>query len=235
MPVDFAEQRARLLEDRAQKAEAERDRLKEMLLDNGFTLADSQYDQTVAKAPWNNGEWDIHLTEKEEKLLNLLYHRQGRTINKEAMLSSLYAHDADWPDIKIIDVFICKIRAKLVGFPGCIETIWGRGYKYIPGQTALRPSDARAAYSPPEIIREILFQREGVWQEMDALSNALSQEPDAPTNTNYRKDVQRSITAIDTWIDRNCPKGSKLERDYTRRGPRKYKVIHALRVVINRG
>jgi two-component system cell cycle response regulator CtrA len=37
----------------------------------------------------------------------------------------------DEPELKIIDVFICKLRKKLseaTGDPSYIETVWGRGY-----------------------------------------------------------------------------------------------------------
>jgi two-component system, cell cycle response regulator CtrA len=36
----------------------------------------------------------------------------------------------DEPEVKIIDVFVCKLRKKLAraGADGIIGTIWGRGY-----------------------------------------------------------------------------------------------------------
>ena len=37
----------------------------------------------------------------------------------------------DEPELKIIDVFICKLRRKIseaLGDDNCIETVWGRGY-----------------------------------------------------------------------------------------------------------
>jgi len=37
----------------------------------------------------------------------------------------------DEPEVKIIDVFICKLRKKLAEVSGgknYIETVWGRGY-----------------------------------------------------------------------------------------------------------
>jgi two-component system cell cycle response regulator CtrA len=37
----------------------------------------------------------------------------------------------DEPELKIIDVFVCKLRKKLVeatGEDSCIQTVWGRGY-----------------------------------------------------------------------------------------------------------
>jgi len=72
----------------------------------------------------------IYLTEKEYQLLELLSLRKGTTLSKEIILNHLYG-DADGPGIKIIDVFICKLRKKLAdptGGVSYIETISGRGY-----------------------------------------------------------------------------------------------------------
>lgn len=70
----------------------------------------------------------IHLTGKEYAVLELLSLRSGNTISKEMLLNHLYG-GMDEPEIKIIDVFICKIRKKLRAVGGHdIETVWGRGY-----------------------------------------------------------------------------------------------------------
>ena len=52
------------------------------------------------------------------------------TISKEMLLNHLYS-GMDEPELKIIDVLICKLRKKLANASGgknYIETIWGRGY-----------------------------------------------------------------------------------------------------------
>jgi len=72
----------------------------------------------------------VHLTGKEYQMLELLSLRKGTTLTKEMFLSHLYG-GMDEPEIKIIDVFICKLRKKLAGASGgkdYIETVWGRGY-----------------------------------------------------------------------------------------------------------
>jgi two-component system cell cycle response regulator CtrA len=72
----------------------------------------------------------VHLTGKEYQLLELLALRKGTTLTKEMLLSHLYG-GMDEPEMKIIDVFICKLRKKLANASGgkdYIETIWGRGY-----------------------------------------------------------------------------------------------------------
>ena len=72
----------------------------------------------------------VHLTGKEYQMLELLSLRKGTTLNKEMFLNHLYG-GMDEPELKIIDVFICKLRKKLstaTGGDNYIETVWGRGY-----------------------------------------------------------------------------------------------------------
>jgi two-component system cell cycle response regulator CtrA len=75
-------------------------------------------------------EKPLHLTVKEYGILELLSLRKGLTLTKEMFLNHLYG-GMDEPDMKIIDVFICKLRKKLAQATGgdhYIETVWGRGY-----------------------------------------------------------------------------------------------------------
>ncbi|WP_114377693.1 response regulator transcription factor [Elioraea thermophila] len=71
----------------------------------------------------------IHLTGKEFSILELLMLRRGMVLSKEAFLNHLYG-GMDEPEIKIIDVFVCKLRKKLAEATGeqLIGTVWGRGY-----------------------------------------------------------------------------------------------------------
>jgi len=72
----------------------------------------------------------LHLTGKEYGILELLSLRKGTTLTKEMFLNHLYG-GMDEPELKIIDVFICKLRKKLstaTGGENYIETVWGRGY-----------------------------------------------------------------------------------------------------------
>ena len=69
----------------------------------------------------------IHLTGKEYAILELLSLRKGTTLTKEMFLNHLYG-GMDEPELKIIDVFICKLRRKLaeaLDGEDCIETVWG--------------------------------------------------------------------------------------------------------------
>jgi len=72
----------------------------------------------------------VHLTGKEYQMLELLSLRKGTTLTKEMFLNHLYG-GMDEPELKIIDVFICKLRKKLseaTNGDNHIETVWGRGY-----------------------------------------------------------------------------------------------------------
>ena len=71
----------------------------------------------------------LHTTRREYAILELLSLRKGSALTKEMMMSHLYG-GMDEPEIKIIDVFICKLRRKLsaAGGENLIETVWGRGY-----------------------------------------------------------------------------------------------------------
>ncbi|GJE53206.1 Cell cycle response regulator CtrA [Methylobacterium tardum] len=72
----------------------------------------------------------VPLTGKEYQMLELLALRKGTTLTKEMFLNHLYG-GMDEPELKIIDVFICKLRKKLANASqgkNYIETVWGRGY-----------------------------------------------------------------------------------------------------------
>ena len=94
----------------------------------------------------------VHFTGKEFAILELLVLRRNMILNKETILSQIYG-GMDEPEIKIIDVFICKIRNKLskAGLPTIISTVWGRGYSVkdsgheAPTIIPVRPQPAQAA------------------------------------------------------------------------------------------
>ncbi len=78
----------------------------------------------------SSGDVHVHLTNKEYKIIELLAMRKGTVLTKEMFLNHLY-NGIDEPEVKIIDVFICKLRRKLEEASGginFIETVWGRGY-----------------------------------------------------------------------------------------------------------
>ena len=84
----------------------------------------------------------VPLTGKEYAILELLTLRKGMILTKEAFLNHLYG-GMDEPEMKIIDVFICKLRKKLkaAGASDMIGTVWGRGYM-------MREPDHRTVFAP---------------------------------------------------------------------------------------
>jgi two-component system cell cycle response regulator CtrA len=84
----------------------------------------------------------VRLTGMEYGILELLSLRKGTTITKEMFLNHLYGGGMHEPELKIIDVFVCKLRKKLAQATGgshYIETIWGRGY--VLRDAAIIPSN----------------------------------------------------------------------------------------------
>ena len=82
----------------------------------------------------------VPLTGKEYQMLELLGLRKGTTLTKEMFLNHIYG-GMDEPELKIIDVFICKLRKKLANASqgkNYIETIWGRGYVLREGVPEMR-------------------------------------------------------------------------------------------------
>jgi two-component system, cell cycle response regulator CtrA len=89
----------------------------------------------------------LHLTGKEYGILELLALRKGTTLTKEMFLNHLYG-GIDEPELKIIDVFVCKLRKKLstaTGGDTYIETVWGRGYVLRENSTEATPEVENAS------------------------------------------------------------------------------------------
>ena len=90
----------------------------------------------------------LHVTGKEYAILELLSLRKGTTLTKEMFLDHLYG-GMDEPELKIIDVFVCKLRKKIAEANGGrhhIETVWGRGYVLKdPEANGVDAADAAAA------------------------------------------------------------------------------------------
>jgi two-component system cell cycle response regulator CtrA len=95
----------------------------------------------------------VHLTGKEYAILELLVLRKGMVLTKEAFLNHLYG-GIDEPEMKIIDVFICKLRKKLAqaGAGNLIGTVWGRGYMMRDPNS--QAAIAAAGLSAPESLHE---------------------------------------------------------------------------------
>ncbi len=101
------------------------------------------------------GGQPIYLTGREYSILELLALRKGSTLTKDMIMSHLYG-GMDEPQLKIIDVFVCKLRRKLssAGDETYIETVWGRGY-FMPVLEADEFRDENAA--PQSSADEALY------------------------------------------------------------------------------
>lgn len=96
----------------------------------------------------------LGLTPQEERIFLMLLRRDACT--KEQLMNGAYDHhhEGDLPHIKIIDVFICKLRKKMKIHDVAINTLWGRGYSMSPAakQRATAMIDAfNAALSRPGV------------------------------------------------------------------------------------
>ena len=71
----------------------------------------------------------LDLIYREYQMLEFLCLRSGRVVSKETFLDHL-GGGIDEPEMKIIDVFLCKLRKKIgreIQDVALIETVWGRG------------------------------------------------------------------------------------------------------------
>lgn len=97
-------------------------------------------EKTVIRTdPKTKEQSPVHLSGKEYQMFELLSLRKGMTLTKEMFLNHLYG-GMDEPDLKIIDVFICKLRKKIAEAADgqkMIETVWGRGYVLREPKTVL--------------------------------------------------------------------------------------------------
>ncbi|MDB5464773.1 MAG: chemotaxis protein CheY [Phenylobacterium sp.] len=89
----------------------------------------------------------VHLTPSEYKVLELLSLRKNTVLTKEMCLNHLY-NGLNEPEVKIIDVFVCKLRKKLAHATqgaSAIETVWGGGYmlRDAPAQAQI-PAEEQA-------------------------------------------------------------------------------------------
>jgi two-component system, cell cycle response regulator CtrA len=100
-----------------------------------------------------NGK-SVTLTGKEFALLQVLMLRKNMVLTKDAILTQLYG-GMDEPELKIVDVFVCKIRKKLAqaGLNDFIGTVWGRGYTVrdqagsnVRPETPLTPKPTQAPH-----------------------------------------------------------------------------------------
>ncbi|PZP57433.1 MAG: hypothetical protein DI604_34780 [Delftia acidovorans] len=103
------------------------DMSRQQLLDYCYSLealleANGAQDANIALV---NLQTFFQLPPTQAKFLAIL--SEGRVCSKEYLLTKLYPTDADAPGIKIIDVYLCKIRKKVEPHGITIRTIWATG------------------------------------------------------------------------------------------------------------
>jgi two-component system cell cycle response regulator CtrA len=80
-----------------------------------------------------DGGGTVGLTVIEGGILSLLASRSG-LVTKQTIMDVVY-QGRDEPQIKIVDVFVCKLRKKIQRATGgldVIETVWSQGYRMVP-------------------------------------------------------------------------------------------------------
>lgn len=117
-----------LLDDLRQRAE----RMQMPEIDRFYEATDQI--ETITKTymePRVSFDWrPYRLTQCEERLIEALHARLGETVTKHALMNALYFDSPDdEPSIKIIDIFVHKIRRKIPNSPFDLQTVWGRGYR----------------------------------------------------------------------------------------------------------
>jgi len=72
------------------------------------------------------------LTYKEFELLRFLVLREGRTVEREEIITGLWgdASGEDVPNARTIDVHVRRLRAKLGDYEEIIRTVRGSGYRF---------------------------------------------------------------------------------------------------------
>lgn len=116
----------------------------------------------------------VRLTKAEMTLMISLASRPGRTRTKESILADLAGHDPDHgPEIKIVDVYICKIRSKLraFGVAGHLETVWGSGYRLSEDDTSNPASSADRLVEQRRKVLALL--EDGVGRTLKEISDAV--------------------------------------------------------------
>src|SRR6185312_5744364 len=79
----------------------------------------------------------LQLSGKEARIFGILLKRE--LVTKQQAMDALYGDqpEVDEAEIKIVEVFVCKMRKKLKLFDIAIETVWGRGYRLPSASKAI--------------------------------------------------------------------------------------------------
>ena len=77
------------------------------------------------------GTRETHLGPQQARLLALMFHANGRTVTRSALVDALWHGADDGPEAKSIDVAVHRLRRRLVTLDAmtAITTKWGFGYQ----------------------------------------------------------------------------------------------------------
>ncbi|MGD6978834.1 winged helix-turn-helix domain-containing protein [Citricoccus sp. CH26A] len=70
----------------------------------------------------------VNVADKQFAVLHCLMAHRGRTVSRPELLQALWEHMEDVPEARTVDVYIRRLRAKLVRFVSAVRTVHGRGY-----------------------------------------------------------------------------------------------------------
>lgn len=74
------------------------------------------------------GDNELFLTRKEFDLLFILVNNSNMTFSREKLLQTIWSNK-DINDFRTVDTHIKQLREKLGSEKGCIQTVWGVGYR----------------------------------------------------------------------------------------------------------
>lgn len=72
----------------------------------------------------------VHLTKREFDLLRFLVEHPNRLLTREELLGNVW-HSIDVTDTRTVDIHIHKLRTKLGAASRQIQTLVGRGYRFV--------------------------------------------------------------------------------------------------------
>lgn len=74
----------------------------------------------------------LRLTPQEFETLRFIAKKRGAIARKFSIYTAVFERPDGEPESKIVDVVVCKVRAKLakIGAGDAIKTVWGVGYQF---------------------------------------------------------------------------------------------------------
>jgi len=158
------------------------------VLTEPYMSADSEYD-------WGR----YKLTPTEIIIAEALRVKVGRVFTKEAIYDALYwnrVHADDAPDMKVIDVLICKLRKKLLA-GNCeygILTGWGIGYSLAPAEECKvvklgKPQSPKSSWQGMPMSK----RQAAVAAQLEARLGQFLEEPDNASDLRTQRSAANTL------------------------------------------